>query len=192
MNAVSKIQEKFLLLQIQQQQDAASFGKVYELLSEPIFRFIYFKIDDEEMAKDLTAEVFLKCWRDLTKSGRGEVKHLRAYFYTVARNMVIDHYRAREQGTEAGTLSFEQVKVEPVSNSMEEQVERIVDGVLVMSIVKRLKASYQEVIILKHVEGLSLSEIAIVIKKTPVATRVLLHRANLALKREYAQHIQHP
>jgi RNA polymerase sigma-70 factor (ECF subfamily) len=187
---VSKIQEKYLLLQIQQQQDAASFTKVYELLSEPIYRFVYFKVDDDEIAKDLTAEVFLKCWRDLTKAGRGEVKHLRAYFYTVARNMVVDFYRTRAQGTEAGTLSYDQVKQQPVSDSMRERVEQVVDSVLIMSIVKRLKSSYQEVIILKHIEGLSLSEISSVIQKTPVATRVLLHRANLALKREYGQAIQ--
>ncbi|MBI4121888.1 MAG: sigma-70 family RNA polymerase sigma factor [Parcubacteria group bacterium] len=187
---MNKLQEKFLLLQIQRQQDADSFTKVYELLFDPLYRFIYFKVSDEEVAKDITAEVFLKCWRDLTKAGSSDVKHLRAYFYTVARHMVIDFYRSREQGTEAGTLPFGQVKNEPVTDSMRTTVEQSVDSRRVMEVIKRLKISYQEVLVLRYVEGLSLSEIAHVIGKTPVATRVLLHRANAALKREYEQSSQ--
>lgn len=180
---MKKAREKYLLIRIQRYQDAQSFSEVYQLLVEPIYRFIYFKVSNKEIAQDLTSEVFLRCWRDLI--GRGEkepVQHLKAYFYQIARNLVIDHYRSRERKVE---VPVEYYEVEIADQEVQRKVEEKVDSYIILKLVRKLKESYQEVIILRHVEGLSTREIARVLEKTPVSTRVLLHRANQALKREY-------
>ena len=184
---MSTIQEKFLLVQIRQQQDAASFSKLYEMLSEPIYRFIYFKVDDQDLAQDLTAEVFLKCWKELTAQERSEVKHLRAFVYTIARNVVIDFYRSKENRQSSQSVGLDQVQDHPLTDAAYKAVEAKIESEQLLVVLKRLKSSYQEVIVLRHVEGLSLKEISQVMKRTPTSTRVLLHRANQALKREYDQ-----
>lgn len=181
MTAVNKAREKYLLLQIQQQADEASFTEVYEHLADPLYRFIFFKIGDSERAKELTSDVFLKCWRGLTEK-RTTVKHLRAYFYMTARNLVIDFYRQK-----TGEVSLDEAMMVPSTEDTIGQVEIRLDSDRVLQVVRRLKSSYQEVILLHYVEDLSLREISHILQKSPVATRVLLHRANQALKREYEQ-----
>lgn len=180
---MSKIQEKILLLRVQHQRDAESFSKLYELLAEPIYRFIFFKVSDDETAKDLTSDVFAKCWRELIANEGKQVKHLKAYIYRMARNIVVDHYRKKD----VIMVSPESVLLadQPHNDEEVKSVENKVDGQKLLALMHRLKNSYQEVLLLRHVEDLSITEIAHIIQKSPVSTRVLLHRANQALKREY-------
>ena len=180
---MKKAREKYLLIQIQRYKDTQSFSEVYQLLVEPIYRFIFFKVNSREIAEDLTSEVFLKCWRELIKRTEKEpVQHLKAYFYQTARHLVIDHYRSKERKIE---VPVEYYQLEITDQGPQKEVEQKVDTDIILQFVKRLKESYQEVIILRHVEELSTREIARVLEKSPVSTRVLLHRANQALKREY-------
>lgn len=183
---MKKIREKYLLVRIQQDKDADSFSQVYNYLVEPIYRFVYFKVSDTETARDLTAEVFLKCWKELTSSRQGKVQiqHLRAYFYKTARHLVIDYYRSSQQTKE---LPIQEGIPIPDVENVHQKVEARIDSEFVLEFVKKLKESYQEIIILRHIEELSLAEISKILGKSPVSTRVLLHRANQALKREYEQ-----
>lgn len=181
MTAVNKAREKFLLLQIQQQADEASFTEVYEYLVDPLYRFIFFKIGDTERAQELTSEVFLKCWRELTAK-QTQIKHLRAYFYMTARNLVVDFYRQK-----SGDVPLETAAEVSSTDETVRAVEVRVDSDRVLQVVRRLKSSYQEVILLHYVDRMSLREISHILQKSAVATRVLLHRANQALKREYEQ-----
>ena len=75
----------------------------------------------------------------------------------------------------------------PDAENVHQKVEARIDSEFVLEFVKKLKESYQEIIILRHIEELSLAEISKILGKSPVSTRVLLHRANQALKREYEQ-----
>ena len=50
------------------------------------------KLCDQEIAEDLTAEVFTRMLANLSRyTPRG--KPILAWLYTIARNLVIDHYR---------------------------------------------------------------------------------------------------
>jgi len=181
---VNKTKEKLILARIQEQKDPQAFSESYDAYADQIFRFILFKVSDEEIAKDLTSDVFLKVWRGLTDDSTASVKHLKAYMYTTARRLVIDHYRIK--------ATRKQESLEHHQNLASDQdilteVEEKLEQAYILNFVKRLKDSYQEVIILRYVEELSVTEIGKVINKSPVATRVLLHRAQKALRREYEQ-----
>jgi len=181
---VNKAREKYILIRIQQYKDARSFTELYDALIDPIYRFIYFKVDDTDTAQDITSEVFLKCWKKLTADDAQKIKHLRAFFYMVARNAVIDYYRSAARQREV-PLNPEYDDQAFVDESSEYQFQIKIEYQQILQVIKLLKDSYQEVLILRHVEDLPLVEISKVLEKSPVATRVLLHRANQALKREY-------
>ena len=66
--------------------DAKAFGTIYELWVDNIYRFVYLKTKDEDVAEDLTAEVFLKAWKGLkTYQPRAEVK-FSTWLFAIARN----------------------------------------------------------------------------------------------------------
>lgn len=180
---MNKAREKYLLIRIQQHKDAKCFTELYQALVDPIYRFIYFKVNDAETAQDITSEVFLKGWKALTAEESRNVKHLRAFFYTVARNLVIDYYRSAARQKEVELDDSIREGIEDIQAG--EKVHVQIEYQEVLAVIRILKDSYQEVLILRHVEDLSLTEIAKILEKSPVATRVLLHRANQALKREY-------
>lgn len=177
---MNKLQEKLLSIKIHQFKDHKSFELLYDQMVDPLYRFIYLKVNSKEIAQDLISELFLKAWKDLTNR-KEPVKYLKSYLYTVARNLVIDYYRSAQKQRE---LALDESIEIPVESSETEVIVKL-EGEQIITVIQTLKDSYKEVLILKHVQELSLSEIARIIEKTPVATRVLLHRANQALKREY-------
>lgn len=179
---MNKLREKFLLLQIRQHRDEGSFTELYDNMADAIYRFIYFKTSDSDIAQDLLSEVFLKSWKALTDPSAKEVKHLKAFLYVVARNTVNDYYRSATVRKESALETLaEMPQVLPQSEKIHDKIE----AEQVLKVIKTLKDSYQEVLLLRYIDELSLNEIAQVLKKTPVAARVLLHRAHQALKREY-------
>lgn len=177
---MNKALEKILLIRIQQGKDPKAFEHLYDKMADPIYRFIYFKVSNVEVAQDLTSDVFLKLWENLVHKD-AQVKFLKAYIYIIARSAVIDHYRSSK--AKRTTQLSEAMNLE--ADGFEEKLDIKLEAESVVKLISQLKDSYQEILILRHVNQLSLKEIARIIEKTPVATRVQLHRAQQALKREY-------
>ncbi len=42
--------------------DKDSFGSIYDILLQPIYSFVYYKVSHKELAEDLTEEIFVKVW----------------------------------------------------------------------------------------------------------------------------------
>src|SRR5512136_1892925 len=75
--------------------EAEAFGHLYEIYLDRIYRYIYFRVTDEQTAEDLISQVFTKAWENLDRyqpNGRPFI----AWLYTIAHNTVIDHYRTRK------------------------------------------------------------------------------------------------
>ena len=172
------IQEKYLILKAKT-KDQDAYSKVYNLYAERIYRFIYFKVSSQEEAQDLTSEVFLKTWQYIL-DGK-DIKNLNALFYKVARNLVIDHYRKSSQKDLPLEKEIYQQK-ELIEDQIEEKIDVQLDFNKLESKIKLLKNEYQEVILLRYVEDLSIKEIAEVLEKKKGNVRVILYRAVNALK----------
>lgn len=177
----SSLKEKFLLFRVRAKHDPDAFGAIYDAYVDRIYRFIYFKVASAEQAEDLTSEAFLKAWQYLKE--KKEVPNLQALLYTVARTVVIDHYRAT--ATERGNVSLDESigdsSVEISSEKFLKDVETTFDVSLVLEKLRHLKEEYRDVIIMKHLDEMSAGEIAEVLGKSSTNVRVLLHRATRAL-----------
>ena len=174
---------KILFLKVKN-QDPEAFGQFYDLYVTRIYRFIFFKVNSISDAQDITSEVFLKLWQCI-KDGK-EIKNLNAFTYTIARNSVIDFYRQNNKFEE-------QIKDDHVNIPDEEKdllKKQIMDSELsdVLKGIDHLKDEYKEVIILKYLDELSISEIAQVLVRSKGAVRVLLYRATKALKENISSH----
>lgn len=177
------LQEKYILLKAKN-KDPEAFSKVYDLYTDRIYRFVFFKVNSKEEAQDLTSEVFLKTWQCII-AGK-DITNLNAYIYRVARNLVIDHYRKASKkevsfDALAGGLDSldqeESLKVEQIKQLEDKmQMEKIEDKL------RGLKDEYREVIILRYVDDLSINEIADIVEKKKGAVRVILFRALNALR----------
>src|SRR3990172_3766788 len=75
--------------------DADAFARLYDAYVERVYRYIFFRVADDQTAEDLTSLVFLRVWEHLSRY-RLDGSFL-AWLYTIARNAVIDHYRTRKE-----------------------------------------------------------------------------------------------
>jgi len=156
------------------------FSKIYDSYVESIYRFIYIKVNSQETAEDLTSEVFLKTWKSFQEEDR--IENPRAYLYATARHLVIDFYRTSKEDR---TISIEDTReIEDMTASIEAQENQDMALEIVKQGLDKLKEDYQNIVIWRYVDGLSMGEIAKILGKSKGATRVLLHRAMGQLKEE--------
>lgn len=67
---------------------------VYQKYIDDIYRFCYYKLSSKEEAEDISAEVFVKYAK---QNNPEKIKNVRAWLYTVARNLVINQYRKKSR-----------------------------------------------------------------------------------------------
>ena len=148
------------------------FSKFYDQYIDKIYRFVFLKVNSQEIAEDLTSEVFVRSW-DKFRQGE-EIKNIQAFLYRVARNLVIDYYR--EKGR-VRTVSTEDVIIPDPRVDLEAKAQTDSEFGEVRFALHKINEDYQEVIIWRHLDGLSISEIAEILDKSEGAVRVMLHRA---------------
>lgn len=68
----------------------ADFGPLYERYADAVYGYCYRRVNDPEVAADLTSHIFIRALDGLP---RFTGANFRAWLFTIARNTVIDHYR---------------------------------------------------------------------------------------------------
>ncbi|MFA6393796.1 MAG: RNA polymerase sigma factor [Patescibacteria group bacterium] len=189
---LEKIKEKLLFTRLARKNKAA-FDEFYVLYADRMYQYIYYKVNSKEDAEDLTSAFFLKIW-GLAREGKiDEAKTFKPFLYTVARNIVIDHYRkrnqretisldlhaGREMETEKATvkdfIADEKIDL-PAGADKIFEIDRIREKLF------ELKDEYREVIVLKYLDELEPKEIAAILGKSKGSVNVLAHRAVKALR----------
>jgi RNA polymerase sigma-70 factor (ECF subfamily) len=159
--------------------------EAYDLYVDHIYRFIYFKVSNKETAEDFSSAVFLKTWNYLQDGNFLECKTLKALLYKIARNLIIDHYR---KASSQQNISLEESTGDygPEIVDDNQDIARQADvSISITRIEKKLaelKDEYREVLVMRYVDELSISEMAKILDKPKGNVRVLIHRATNALK----------
>ena len=175
---VEKLKERHLLFRIRSKKDKTAFGELYDWYVKKIYRFIYFKVNNREEAEDMTSEVFLKTWNYLIEYKEKEIDSFSGLIYRISRNAVVDYYRQRAKKMEVQLN--DEILISDERGQMKVEVDYEIEKLLI--VIKKLKQDYQEVLMFKYVEELSVSEIAEILERSQISVRVTLHRAMKKLK----------
>ncbi|OGF28967.1 hypothetical protein A2477_04140 [Candidatus Falkowbacteria bacterium RIFOXYC2_FULL_47_12] len=161
-------------------KEADAFSTLYDAYAERLYRFIYFKVTNRQEAEDLSSQTFLKIWQYALEGKLKTKESFQAFIYKVARNTVIDYYRATRK--KKRDVALETAGAIADEHSTEDDIDRKLAISRVEEKLRSLKSEYQEVLILHYLNELSIHEIASIVDKKRGAVRVLLHRALKALK----------
>jgi RNA polymerase sigma-70 factor (ECF subfamily) len=159
--------------------DSSAFGSLYDHYQPMIYRFVIIKVSSREEAEDITHQVFLSAWQKV-----GSYKHrgfpFSSWLYQIARNQVIDHYRSKKND-----VSLEKVDPDAFANTVDQQADLTIKLQLekVRAAIASLKPDYQDVIIMRFVEDVSLRETAAALNKSEGAIKLIQHRAVKELKK---------
>ena len=168
----SPLPEEARLVHQAKSGDSEAFAQLYDAYVERVYRYILFRVSEDETTEDLVSQVFLKAWQNLDRYKVGSSPFI-AWLYTIARNLVIDHYRAKKD-----ILPLESVRALPSDmQSPPEEVEAHFDLEAMRDGLQSLTGDQQQVLILKYIAGLPNENIAKIMKKQEGTIRGLQMRA---------------
>jgi RNA polymerase sigma-70 factor, ECF subfamily len=158
--------------------DAEAFGVLYQHYFTPLYRYIYFRIAEKADTDDLTQEIFLKAYESFSRYTYSGASPL-AYFYAIARNMIIDHHRKKK-----AVLLDDEVwdAVADDTQSIEAKAAEKEDGEELRKRLAVLPEGEREAVTLKFINGLSNKEISVILGKSEAAVRQLQSRGLRAIK----------
>ena len=162
--------------------DAEAFGKLYEQHIDAIYNYIYYRTSGQKEAEDLTSRVFLRALKHIENyEDRGYP--FSAWLYRIAHNLVVNWYRDRDRNQEVPLA--DQFPPPAVEDHVEQQLTRKDKRSELLNKVRELPDDRQQLIILKHVEGLTNREIGEIMDRTEGAVKALYHRTLVSLRDEY-------
>ncbi len=169
------------LIERAKQGDEKAFGALYDTYFVPIFRYIYARTKRKEDTEDLAQQVFLKIYKSLpTFSQQGDSPL--TYFFTVARNTVVDYWRKKKNVVSSPDQAFlhniQDSRKNPDQLAQDRDLQELLSGAI-----RTLTQDQQEVVILRFVNELSNKEISEVLQKSEEAVRQLQWRALQVLRK---------
>jgi RNA polymerase sigma-70 factor (ECF subfamily) len=151
--------------------DAEGIHFLYVRYYDDVLRYVNSLDRDFHEAEDITHNVFAKLMTAITKYQERAVPFT-AWIMRVARNAALDHLRARR------AVPTETVRIAEESEA-DSGLER---GLDIREALEELPDDQREVLVLRHVMGLSPVEIAGTLKKTESSVHGLHHRGRRALQ----------
>lgn len=171
--------EVLRLIEQAQAGSSQAFAELYDRYVDRVYAFVYRRTGDRHLAEDLTGDVFTRALKRLSTyryTGADPI----AWFITIARNRVHDHYRSGRFRLEQAHSDAADMVTE-TSDGPEGNSERAAIIAEVQQALAKLKPDHAEVLHLRFVEDLSVSEAAAVLGRNEGAVRALQHRALKAL-----------
>ena len=167
-----KQREKFLLYRIREHRDEHAFAELHNAHSPHVDRFLRSKLPSTPDAHDALAATFLRLWNYVRTS---EVEYVSALIFTIARGVVAEYYRANTIETQSLDSDMSNVEADDDGEGAA-SIADATDIALAKEALESLPSHYQEVLILRYVEGMRVRDIARHLQKSENATRVMIHR----------------
>jgi RNA polymerase sigma-70 factor (ECF subfamily) len=169
------------LVTLAKQGDGEAFGQIYDCYVDSVYRYLYYRVGSHPLAEDLTSETFMRALRRID-SFSWQGKDIGAWFVTIARNLVTDHFKSSRFRLEVSTGDIlDADQADGVNGATEDLVLDHLRNTELLEAVKQLKAEQQECIVLRFLQGLSVAETAGVMSRTEGAIKQLQLRAVRAL-----------
>ena len=152
------------------------FVALYDRSVTDVYSYLFSRLRDRATAEDLTQEVFLAGARRSADGHSVDVPWL----ITVARNKLVDHWRATSRrDRHLRAIASEDEADEPLSETL--------DHTRAAEVLEVLNPTYRLALVLRHIDGLAVPQVAEHLGRTVAATEQILTRARAAFRREYGE-----
>jgi RNA polymerase sigma-70 factor, ECF subfamily len=153
------------------QGDPEGLHYLYVRYADDVLRYVTSFVRDHHEAEDITQNVFAKLMKAIKRYEQREVP-FDAWILRVSRNAALDHLRAKRA---IPTEEVRQVDVGRAQTGLER-------GRALRQALEELPEDQREVLVLRHIVGLSPVEIAGALDKTESSVHGLHHRGRRSLR----------
>jgi RNA polymerase sigma-70 factor (ECF subfamily) len=162
--------------------EAEAFGELYDRYVDLVYRYVYYRVGAQALAEDLTSETFLRALRRIS-SYTWQGRDIGAWFVTIARNLIADHFKSGRYRLEVTTADMLGAGADRAEDGPEGMVLESITNAHLLDAVKQLNPEQQECIVLRFLQGLSVAETALAMGKNEGAIKALQYRAVRSLGR---------
>jgi RNA polymerase sigma-70 factor, ECF subfamily len=159
-------------------------SKLFELLRDPVYRYLALVLGNQSDAEDLTQEVFLRLYTRLAKGQR--VENVRAWLFRVAQNLAVDLLRKKHRLEPVEPEVWAQLSLErrdPSPSAEQKVLDQERRQTFLMGL-QRLSSQERHCLYLR-IEGLSYSEIAEVLGISATTVPTFLSRGIKKLRKTH-------
>lgn len=168
--------------------DQDAYQQVFERYWGQIYAIGLKLFKSPELAKDLAQDTLMKLWHH--RGQLPEITHFRAFLFTMARNLAINHLRKKV--FTAGNEDFLVAHFCDDSITPHEQATYHELEIQLNNAINELPPQMQQVFRLSRFEGLSHAEIAVRMNISRVTSKSYIVRALTAIRQYMAQHYNEP
>ncbi|HOT14492.1 MAG TPA: RNA polymerase sigma factor [Bacteroidales bacterium] len=183
------IPDQILLLKIKENPE--NFGLVFDAHYKTIFSYIYRRVADYDLARDLSADTFMKAFLHISHFNWQGISLL-SWLYRIATNETNYYFRKNRTNNLLRDLTFGDAYLLTLTEEsitekqlLEEELKLNQDFLKAQQSIKKLDIKYQEVLSLRYFEKKSVLEIAEILNKKEGTIKSLLSRGLEKLKIEF-------
>ncbi len=166
------------LISLAKSKNQKSQTQLINLFWVDVFSFVMKKVQNENVADEITVSVFSKVLAKLDLYDPNF--QFKTWILTIAQNSVIDYWRKKSRENEDSTDNFDDFK-NHFALSPEELLISAEDQKQIVTIIESLDSKYQDILRLRFFEEKSIKEIAEELNITIANTKVRIMRAKKVL-----------
>ncbi len=172
--------EEIHLIENAQAGDSKSFQKLVEKHQRFVYAVAYRFVGNGPEAEDITQEVFIKLWKNLTKYKQG-IK-LTTWLYQIITNHCLDYLKStsRKHGLKNVEIKFGKHAVDGSNHGQQTEDREMLQ--IVTTLAKQLTPKQQTVFILRDLEELSVEEVCEITGMTSEKMKSNLYYARQKIK----------
>jgi RNA polymerase sigma-70 factor, ECF subfamily len=159
--------------------DEAGFLLLWDALQPRLLRYLQVVGCDD--VDDVAGETWLQVVRDLPKFKKDSADEFRAWLFTIARHRAIDAARSRKRFLDRILTPGPAQPAASTGNPVEDEVLLQLSTQQAIAMVATLSKDQAEVVALRVIAGLNTEAVARLLRKSPGAVRIALHRGLRAL-----------
>ena len=168
--------------------DTEAFTELVSRYQKPVYNLVYRLLGNSEDAKDITQETFVKAYQSLSKYNLELAFH--SWLFRIAQNLSIDYLRWKKRRPtvsidETTEESDYEIRHQEIADTAPDARSILIEkqkSDRIQIVINSLPEQYKSVVILRHIEGLPLDEIAQILKLPLGTVKTNLYRARNLLK----------
>lgn len=139
--------------------------EVWNSYADEIKRFILSKVKDTAAAEDILQDTFIKIHTKLHTLK--DITKLKSWIFTIARNSIMDYFKASKMTFEIANFESEASILEDVHTEQD----------CLRGILKSLPKKYRDPLFLSDIKGLKQAEVAVQLRQSLPTTKSQIQRA---------------
>ena len=150
-------------------KDPGKFGVLYKKYANPVYRYIFTRTGNKQIAEDITSQTFLSALESFNKFRQDG--NFGSWLFAIARNKVNDHFRRSKTVSPIHEAELMADGSDPLASSIQSDQSNTVQA-----LIKSLSEDEQELLRLRFIAELSYSNIAHLSHKSEDAVKKSIYR----------------